>query len=123
MRSFRCGKYVIIAQKIKEVTKMNPQLLERIRQQKERLHKEGFEIIGVFGSFARGEEKTDSDLDLLYDIKPEFLEKYGGFSAFAQINAIRKQLSEALGKEIDLATIDHPGRTFKKFALQDIIYV
>ena len=102
---------------------MNPSLIERIRQQKKLLLEEGFEIVGVFGSFARGEERVDSDLDLLYDIKPVFLKKYGGFGAFAQINSIRKQLSDVLGREIDLATIDNPSKAFKKFALQDVIYV
>ncbi len=102
---------------------MDIALIEKIRQQKVSLLQEGFEIIGVFGSFARGEEDTRSDLDLLYDIRPEFLKHHKGFEAFARINAIRKQLQKALGRQIDLATIDHPGKTFRQYALKDVVYV
>jgi predicted nucleotidyltransferase len=102
---------------------MDPKMLELLRQQKEVLRKEGFEIVGVFGSYARGEETEESDLDLLYDIKPIFLEKYGGFAAFAQLNTIKRRLADTLGKEIDLATVDNPSRTFRETALRDVIYV
>ena len=102
---------------------MNPELLEKIRRQKSLLAEEGFEIVGIFGSYARGEETEESDLDLLYEIKPPFLERYGGFEAFAQLNAIRDRLSEALGKRIDLATVNHRSRTFREYAMRDVIYV
>ena len=58
------------------------------------LLEDGFEIVGVFGSFATNEETKDSDIDLLYDIKPIFVKKYGGFQAFAKLNEIRQELKE-----------------------------
>ncbi len=102
---------------------MNQTLLTKIKMQKERLLRDGFEIVGVFGSFAKGKEQQDSDIDLLYDIKPKFLEKYGGFQAFAQLNRIREELQDILGREVDLATIDNHSKTFKNYALKDVIYV
>lgn len=102
---------------------MNQILLNKIKNQKKVLLQDGFEIVAVFGSFAKGQENIDSDIDLLYDIKPVFLEKYGGFQAFAKINEIRKILKELLGREIDLATIDNHSKTFKNYALKDTIYV
>ncbi len=102
---------------------MNQTLLDKIRDQKRELLKEGFEIVAVFGSFAKNQERETSDIDLLYDIKPKFLERYGGFQAFAKINEIREQLKLSLGREIDLATIDNHSQTFKDYALKDKLYV
>ncbi len=102
---------------------MNNILLPKIKEKKALLAKDGFEIIGIFGSFAKGKETKNSDIDILYDIKPLFIKKFGGFEAFAKINEIRDELKQELGHDIDLATIDSHSSTFKKFALQDVIYV
>ena len=85
--------------------------------------KDGFEIVGVFGSYARGDETKDSDIDLLYDIKPIFMQKYEGFQAFAKLNDIREELKVFLKRDIDIATIDNSSKTFKEYALKDIVYV
>ena len=50
----------------------------------------------LFGSCARGEERPDSDVDLLFTVKPNIrfsLLDYGGMYS---------DLTELLGKEIDL---------------------
>ncbi|KXK23188.1 MAG: DNA polymerase beta domain-containing protein [Bacteroidetes bacterium OLB12] len=54
--------------------------------------------IGVFGSFARGDNKQDSDLDILvaldYSLKPSLLD----------LVAIEQALTSALGIQVDLVT-------------------
>ena len=102
---------------------MNQELLQKIKRQKEILLKDGFEIVGIFGSFVSGQENSHSDIDLLYDIKSTFLRKYGGFEAFAKINEIRERLKKELGRDVDLATIDNNSKTFKEYALKKVIYV
>ena len=102
---------------------MDAILLQKLKEKKKSLLEDGFEIIGVFGSFARGEEKQDSDIDLLYDVKPIFIKKYGGFQAFAKLNEIRQELKVFLNRDIDIATIDNHSKTFKEYALKDIIRV
>lgn len=58
--------------------------------------------VRVFGSFARGEEKPDSDIDLLVDFS-----EVPGLIRFA---GIQRQLSEKLGRRVDLVTPEalHP---------------
>ena len=102
---------------------MDDILLHKLKEKKRLLLDDGFEIVGVFGSYARGDETKDSDIDLLYDIKPVFMEKYGGFQAFEKLNDIREELKVYLKRDIDIATIDNSSKTFKKYALRDIIYV
>jgi predicted nucleotidyltransferase len=102
---------------------MDTVLLDKLKEKKRLLLKDGFEIVGVFGSYARGDETKDSDIDLLYDIKPIFMQKYEGFQAFAKLNDIREELKVFLKRDIDIATIDNSSKTFKEYALKDIVYV
>lgn len=46
-------------------------ILETIRSKKRELKKFGIQRIGLFGSYARGEQTEDSDIDILVDFDPE----------------------------------------------------
>ena len=52
--------------------------------------------LSVFGSFARGQDRPDSDIDSLV----EFSEEKG----LLDLVALERQLSEAFGRKVDLLT-------------------
>ncbi len=54
--------------------------------------------VRVFGSVARGEDRSDSDVDLLVDLAP-------GTSLVA-LGTLERELSEVLGTHVDLAPSD-----------------
>ncbi len=56
--------------------------------------KEKYEIekIGLFGSYARGEESKESDIDIFVKMKPNLLEMVG----------LKLQIEEDLSKKVDL---------------------
>jgi predicted nucleotidyltransferase len=56
----------------------------------------GVRSFAIFGSVARGEERPDSDIDILVEF-----EKPVGLFEFA---ALRRHLSELLGSKVDLVT-------------------
>jgi len=61
-----------------------------------RLKKEGAKRIALFGSYSRGEERKDSDVDIIVEFsKPKSLLEFVG---------IEQELSEKTGKKIDLLT-------------------
>jgi predicted nucleotidyltransferase len=60
------------------------------------LGKYGVRKIGLFGSYARGEERTDSDLDVLV----EFAER----KSLLSMVRIERELSEHIGVKVDLLT-------------------
>lgn len=60
------------------------------------LRKEGVIKVAVFGSYARGEEKPGSDIDLLV----EFSETKG----LLTLVRIEREISEFLGVKVDLLT-------------------
>jgi len=102
---------------------MEKELLNKIKIEKEKLLKDGFKIIGIFGSHAKNNQKKDSDIDLLYDIEPVFIQKYSGFEAFSKLSEIKESLQVALNTKVDIASIDNNSKTFQKYALKDVIYV
>jgi len=60
------------------------------------LKKRGVKSVKVFGSYARGEERPDSDIDILVEFKeaPSLLE-------FVRME---RELSEEIGVKVDLVT-------------------
>ena len=46
-------------------------VIETLRQHKEALNQHGVAHAGLFGSVSRGEQRTDSDIDIMIDLNPE----------------------------------------------------
>ena len=79
---------------------------------KERL---GIERIGLFGSFARGEEKPESDIDIILLLKQPSLFLYA---------EIADQLQKVFGRKIDIISEKaHMAESFKAQIEKDVIYV
>jgi uncharacterized protein len=60
------------------------------------LAKYGVRKIGQFGSYARGEERTDSDLDVLVEFEKR--------KSLLTLVRIERELSEHIGVKVDLLT-------------------
>ena len=71
-------------------------VLRKISGAKGKLADMGIRRLAVFGSFARNEATDTSDIDLLV----EFSRPVGLF----EFSRVRRQLSELLGREVDLIT-------------------
>jgi predicted nucleotidyltransferase len=67
----------------------SPQLLELYRQN-------AVSRLSLFGSFARGEAREDSDIDLLV----EFSQR----KSLLALVSLQRQLSAAIGRKVDLLT-------------------
>ena len=72
-------------------------LIKRILEQRERLSFFGVTSIGLFGSFARGEQTDSSDIDLLVEFTPE---KHT-FDNFMDVSFL---LEETLGRKVEIVT-------------------
>ena len=71
------------------------EISSRIRSVAEKYH---LKAVYLFGSYARGEARDDSDVDLLVDLSGADL------SGFFAIGGLYNDLEAALQKEIDLIT-------------------
>jgi len=71
------------------------------------------ERIGIFGSFARQEETPESDIDILV--------KFHNTISLLELVKIERELSEILGKKVDLVTEPALKNTkLKKYIFNDL---
>jgi predicted nucleotidyltransferase len=91
------------------------ELKEILTQHKEVL-KEEFKVknIAIFGSYVRGEQNQESDIDILV----EFREPVG----FIFIH-LADYLEEILGLKVDLLTPDAIKPNRRRYIMEDLIYV
>jgi len=75
----------------------------------------GVKEIGIFGSFVRGEEREDSDIDILVEF-----EKPIGFFKFLELE---EYLSELLGAKVDLVMKSALKPWIGRRILREVIYV
>ena len=73
--------------------------------------------IGLFGSFAREEQKDGSDVDILIDIQD------GTKNIHDLKLSLKKYLSNAFGRNVDLAREKYLKPYATKYILQDALYV
>ncbi|MEQ8924584.1 MAG: nucleotidyltransferase family protein [Fulvivirga sp.] len=71
--------------------------------------------IGVFGSYARNNERADSDLDILVQFDQRI-------SLFELID-LELQLSEALGIKVDLVTENSLSKHIKPFIESELVSI
>lgn len=73
--------------------------------------------LGVFGSYIRGEQREESDIDILVEFQPEFPL---GLLTFCQLE---EELSQRLGLKVDLVMKTGLKRRIGEQILQEVIYL
>jgi len=80
-------------------------ILNILKENNDLLRKHHVRKIGLFGSHVRGEQKSDSDIDLLVDFDDAaFGDNYKGY--FDTVTSFSAELCTLLHQNIDLVTID-----------------
>ena len=97
-------------------------ILAYLKRLKPYYKKEGFIIEGLFGSYARDEADTDSDIDILVHTEPSFAERHGLMS-ISRIHEIQSEISKVLQTSVDIASSSGMGKTAQKFIIDKTIYI
>jgi len=98
----------------KELTK--EQILQYLREHKKELHdKYGVRKIGLFGSYARNENKRSSDIDIVVELESD--------NKFRSFFELKYYLEQSLDMEIDLGIESAVKPEVRNQINQDIIYV
>ena len=98
-------------------------ILNYLTSIKYKYKEEGLIIKALFGSYSRGEEEIDSDVDILVEATPKFAKTYS-FRSVERLLAIQDEISKALdGVSVDFADSTGMSKTAKKFILDRAIYV
>ena len=92
-------------------------VIKKLREVKENLKREyGLAKIGLFGSFARNEQKESSDVDVLIEV-PE------GALSLVKYMKLKFFLEETLGRRVDLVLIGAIKPRLREKILKEVIYV
>ena len=79
------------------------------------LTKHGARKIGLFGSVARGEERPDSDIDILVE--------FNEIKSLFEMVGIELDLADILGKKIDLVTEGSLSPYIKDKVMKDLVVI
>jgi len=71
--------------------------------------------LGIFGSYVRGEQEDESDLDILID--------YEEAPSLITLIEIENQLSDLLGVTVDLVTRKGIKPQLRKYILEEVVYL
>jgi len=96
-------------------TKTKQDILDALHQNRARLRELEVRKIGLFGSFARGEQRADSDIDLLV----EFESEQKTFDAFMNLSLF---LEETLEHRVELVTGESLSPYLGPHILKEVIY-
>ncbi len=98
-------------------------ILEKLKELKPLFEKEDVKILGLFGSYSRDTAKESSDIDILIETTPAFLQKNIGWDAFVKLDELKEILQKTFMKKIDIVDkqglLDHNNT----YILNKVIYV
>jgi uncharacterized protein len=96
-------KQVAAGATVRKIAAMRPELAERFTVIR----------IGVFGSFARGDEGPESDVDILVELAEPTFDHYMD---------LKFRLEEVLGRSVDLVMADTVKPRLKPIIEQEVVY-
>ena len=93
------------------------EILSYLKENKEQFHtKYGIDKIALFGSFARGEQNENSDVDILIDMNPETEDIFG------KRMLLREDLKSKFFKEVDICHEKAIKAVFSEIIFKEAIY-
>ena len=101
---------------MKDNKTINKKLISQLRDISQKINQDfGVSKIGIFGSYSRGEERGDSDIDILVEFdKPINLFEFSRLRVF---------LSNQLGINVDLVTPGALKPMIKESVLSSVSYI
>ncbi len=89
-----------------------------------KLAQDGIEKLGLFGSYADDSAVWGSDIDIVMNTTPRFLEVHPGWEALQTIEDFRSSLSRHFGGvRVDICDLSGLSETKKEKLLKSAIYV
>jgi predicted nucleotidyltransferase len=90
-------------------------ILDALHQHRSRLRAFGVARIGLFGSFVRGEQHPESDIDLLVEFEPA----RKTFDSFMELSFF---LEELLSRRVELVTVESLSPYLGPHILKEVEY-
>ena len=75
----------------------------------------GIESLGIFGSVARGEDTAESDVDVIYEFRPE----YDTYDTYFDLS---EYLEHLFGRFVDLVSPQYLKPRVRPYVMQEVIF-
>ena len=102
---------------------MRQDILDKLGVLKRKYDAQGFVVLGVFGSFARGEDTDNSDVDVLYECSDALFARFKGWDFFGYYDDVKADFESVLGRKVDLVDRKALGYTAEKYILPELVHV
>lgn len=99
-----------------KVVENQDDIVKLIQLNEEKIKEFGVSKIGLFGSYVRGEQRSDSDVDLIVEFKV-------GEKSYTHFFNLIEFMEGILQKKIDLLTEKSLSERFKKMIQKETVYV
>jgi len=76
------------------------EIISRLRAHEQELRAAGVVSLAVFGSAARGEQRDDSDIDVVVRLTNEARRE--GFAYFGRLDSLSRRLAQILQRQVDI---------------------
>jgi predicted nucleotidyltransferase len=76
------------------------EIISKLRAHESELRAAGVTGLALFGSAARGEQREDSDIDVVVKLSDDA--RSGGFAYFGRIDSLTRRLGEILKRPVDV---------------------
>jgi predicted nucleotidyltransferase len=90
-------------------------ILRKIEEDREKIKKYGVKRIGLFGSRVRGEQKEESDIDILVEFEK-------GKITFDNFMGLKFFLEDSFNCKVDLVIVDDIKPRLKPYILGEVVY-
>ena len=83
----------------------------------------GVRVLGLFGSYATGTQTEQSDIDILIETTPQFVEQTDPLHAFTILREIKARYQQIFCVPVDIADLNGFNEIGRKYILNSVIYV
>lgn len=90
-------------------------IVKKIEENKEHVQKYGIKKIGLFGSYSRGEQKDESDIDIVIEFEK-------GKKTFHNYMDLKFFLEDLFNHEVDLVIVEAIKPRLKPYILESVRY-
>jgi len=90
-------------------------IIELIRANRAKLDELNVKSLAIFGSVARGDDRPDSDLDVLVEFE--------GMATFDGYFDLKEYLEKLVGRRVDLATVKAVKPRLRAYIEKDLLHV
>jgi hypothetical protein len=101
---------------MKNLAQTKLDVLSTIKKNQDKITAFGVKKLGLFGSFVREEQHSDSDIDLLVEFEP-------GKKTFRNFMQLSFFLEDLLRRQIELVTAESLSKYIRPYIINEVEYV